>query len=139
MLLRYQNIAAEDCGTLAALGRVSNLLPSQLHQDLNSLPITSQRQPMSAELLEKLQRHGRRREAHRSALRGTTFWVDERWRDAELTSAPSPERLVELQLKLLDGGGLASIVGPDHKVIRVSTKSVKARSLRLSCYDPLIR
>ncbi|KAJ9118833.1 hypothetical protein QFC24_006032 [Naganishia onofrii] len=47
-------IDPEDYETLAALGRNSNLLPSQLQQDLTSLSTTGQQPTTSADLLDSL-------------------------------------------------------------------------------------
>ncbi|GHJ84983.1 hypothetical protein NliqN6_1385 [Naganishia liquefaciens] len=47
-------IDPEDYETLAALGRNSNLLPSQLHQDLTSLSTTGQKTVGTADLLDSL-------------------------------------------------------------------------------------
>ena len=49
-----QEIDPEDYETLAALGRNSNLLPSQLHQDLTSLSTTGQKTVGTADLLDSL-------------------------------------------------------------------------------------
>ncbi|KAJ9114176.1 hypothetical protein QFC20_001692 [Naganishia adeliensis] len=122
-------IDPEDYETLAALGRNSNMLPSQLHQDLTSLSTTGQQPTTSTDLLDSLNdtADDEKLVAGNDAEGGRTLADIIFEKMGEQAAANAEGKVpgvgaVPAQPTHADGGRLDPRVGLNPKVVEVYTK-----------------
>ncbi|KAI5453004.1 snoRNA-binding rRNA-processing protein [Naganishia albida] len=122
-------IDPEDYETLAALGRNSNMLPSQLHQDLTSLSTTGQQPSTSTDLLDSLNdtADDEKLVAGNDAEGGRTLADIIFEKMGEQAAANAEGKVpgvgaVPAQPTHADGGRLDPRVGLNPKVVEVYTK-----------------